>query len=468
MESTILIRNARAIVTCDGQDRVYYDSDMLIQGPKIVKIGKNLTDPHDQEIDATDKFVYPGLINTHHHFFQTFVRNLKTIDYPNMTVPQWLDKIYRIFQMVDDQVIYYSSLTAMADLLKHGCTCAFDHQYCFTKATGKAPVDRQMEAARLMGFRFVAARGTNTLPRWKGSTIPDEMCETTAEYLDDCQRLLALYHDPEPFSMRQIVLAPCQPINCTEDTFLETIRLARSAGVHMHTHLCEGENSSMVRRFGVRSLEWCRRIGFVGSDIWLAHGRETLPEEYALLAENHMGISHCPAPTMLGGSEILDIPGMRKAGIPISLGVDGCATNDGSNMLDTLRLAYLMQTFLGKKRGGCPSPYEMLKLATVGGAEMIGRPELGQLAAGKAADLFMIDARRLEYAGALHDPASMLAKLGVTGPVWLTMINGRVVYRDDHLTGVDEAKLLQEGEQVCTRVLRDTCEAFAPYRRNPQ
>ena len=128
MESTILIRNARAIVTCDGQDRVYYDSDMLIQGPKIVKIGKNLTDPHDQEIDATDKFVYPGLINTHHHFFQTFVRNLKTIDYPNMTVPQWLDKIYRIFQVIDDQVIYYSSLTAMADLLKHGCTCAFDHQ----------------------------------------------------------------------------------------------------------------------------------------------------------------------------------------------------------------------------------------------------------------------------------------------------------------------------------------------------
>ena len=137
MESTILIRNARAIVTCDGQDRVYYDSDMLIQGPKIVKIGKNLTDPHDQEIDATDKFVYPGLINTHHHFFQTFVRNLKTIDYPNMTVPQWLDKIYRIFQMVDDQVIYYSSLTAMTDLLKHGCTCAFDHQYCFTKATAR-------------------------------------------------------------------------------------------------------------------------------------------------------------------------------------------------------------------------------------------------------------------------------------------------------------------------------------------
>lgn len=208
-----------------------------------------------------------------------------TIDRPGLTLMQWLDDIYKVFVRIDGDVIFYASAACMADLIKHGCTCSVDHQYCYTPATGKQGVDRQMEAACLMGFRFVAARGTNTLPRWKGSTIPDEMCETTAEYLDDCQRLLALYHDPEPFSMRQIVLAPCQPINCTEDTFLETIRLARSAGVHMHTHLCEGENSSMVRRFGVRSLEWCRRIGFVGSDIWLAHGRETLPEEYALLAE---------------------------------------------------------------------------------------------------------------------------------------------------------------------------------------
>ena len=311
-----LIRNAKAIVTCDAQDHVYWNADLLIDGPRILKIGSQLPDPYDEVLDASGMFIYPGLINTHHHFFQTFVRNLKTIDYPNMTVPEWLDKAYRVFQLINDEVIFYSSLTAMGDLLKHGCTCAFDHQYCYTKSTGKAPVDRQMEAARLMGFRFVAARGTNTLPRWKGSTIPDEMCETTAEYLDDCQRLLALYHDPEPFSMRQIVLAPCQPINCTEDTFLETIRLARSAGVHMHTHLCEGENSSMVRRFGVRSLEWCRRIGFVGSDIWLAHGRETLPEEYALLAENHMGISHCPAPPCWAAARFWTSPVCARPAYP--------------------------------------------------------------------------------------------------------------------------------------------------------
>ena len=255
MSERILIRNADAVVTCDPADRVLYNSDILICGNRIEAVGSNLAAGDAQIIDAAGKYVYPGLVNTHHHFFQAFVRNLMTIDRSGLTLMQWLDDIYKVFVRIDGDVIFYASAACMADLIKHGCTCSVDHQYCYTPATGKQGVDRQMEAARLMGFRFVAARGTNTLPRWKGSTIPDEMCETTAEYLDDCQRLLALYHDPEPFSMRQIVLAPCQPINCTEDTFLETIRLARSAGVHMHTHLCEGENSSMVRRFGVRSLD---------------------------------------------------------------------------------------------------------------------------------------------------------------------------------------------------------------------
>lgn len=302
MESTILIRNARAIVTCDGQDRVYYDSDMLIQGPKIVKIGKNLTDPHDQEIDATDKFVYPGLINTHHHFFQTFVRNLKTIDYPNMTVPQWLDKIYRIFQMVDDQVIYYSSLTAMADLLKHGCTCAFDHQYCFTKATGKAPVDRQMEAASQLGIRYHAGRGVNTLPREEGSTIPANMLETTDEYLKDCERIIKLYHDPKPYSMSQIVMAPCQPINSYPETFTETVTFAREKGVRMHTHLGEGENEIMVERWGKRTLDWCGEIGFLGPDVWIAHGWELTPEEYEVLAKAGAACPTVPAPPFWAAS----------------------------------------------------------------------------------------------------------------------------------------------------------------------
>ena len=263
----ILIKNARAIVTCDAQDNVYYHSDLLIDGNKIVKIGSSLADKEARCIDAGGKYVYPGLINTHHHFFQAFVRNLMTIDRPGWTLMRWLDEIYKVFVCMDSDAIFYASLACMADLIKHGCTCSVDHQYCYTALTGDSPVDRQMEAAQMMGFRFIAARGTNTLPRSKGSTIPDEMCETTAAYIKDCERLIAKYHDPKPFAMRQIVLAPCQPVNCEVETFIETMRLAREAGVYMHTHLCEGENGDMVKRFGMRSLAWCEKVGFVGPDI---------------------------------------------------------------------------------------------------------------------------------------------------------------------------------------------------------
>lgn len=460
MSQTILVKNARAIVTCDAEDRVYYDADLLIQGPKISKIGQRLEDQADQIIDAGGKFVYPGLINTHHHFFQTFVRNLRTIDYPNMTVPEWLDKAYRVFQLVDSDVIFYSSLTAMADLLKHGCTCAFDHQYCYTTATGKTPVDRQMEAARLLGIRYHAGRGTNTLPREKGSTMPENMLETTDEFLEDCERIIKLYHDPAPYSMSQIVMAPCQPMNCYKETFVETVRLARERGVRMHTHLGEGENEVMVERWGKRTLDWCGEIGFIGPDVWYAHSWELTPEEYAALGKTGTGISHCPTPAILGGFPILPLKQLREDGVCVSLGCDGSATNDGSSLLDAMRTAWMMQAWHSKSRGGCISPYEMLKIATVNGAKTLGRDDLGSLEPEKGADLFLVDAGVLELTGTLHDPRNLLARAGVTGPVALTMVNGKVVFQNGVLTGVDERALAEEGEKVCTRVLREPCEAF--------
>lgn len=460
MGQKILLKNAAAIVSCDDQDRVYKNADILIDGPAISRIGGAIECDDAEVIRADGKFIYPGLINTHHHFFQTFIRNLVTIDYPNLLVVEWLDKIYRIFQLIDADVIYYSTLTALADLIKHGCTCAFDHQYCFTNKTGTAPVDRQMEAAAALGVRYHAGRGTNTLPRSEGSTMPDNMLETTDHYLKDCERLIGLYHDAKPFSMSQIVMAPCQPINCYEQTFIDTVALAREKGVHMHTHLGEGENPIMVERWGQRTLEWCAERGFIGPDVWYAHGWEIQPEEFPLLAESGTGVSHCPSPAILGGFPILDMRAMQAAGVPLSLGCDGSATNDSSNLLDSLRTAYLMQAYHSKERGGSLSAYDILKLATVGGAKMLGRPDLGSLEAGKAADLFIIDSGALELAGALHDPKNIIPRVAVTGPVWLTMVNGKVIYKDGTLLGVDERRLAEEGEKVCERVLRQPCEAF--------
>ena len=458
--SKILIKNAKAIVTCDEKDNVFYDSDMLIDGPKIAAIGKDIKAEDAEVIDASGKFVYPGLVNTHHHFFQTFVRNMTTIDYPNLTVMDWIDKIYRIFQKIDDNVIYYSSLTAMADLLKHGCTTAFDHQYCYTTATGKRPVDRQMEAAAQLGIRYSAGRGGNTLPREKGSSIPAAMVESTDEFIKDCERLIDKYHDAKPYAMNQIIVAPCQPINCYKDTFVESLKLARDKGVRLHTHLGEGESEGVKERYGMRTVEWCREMGFVGEDVFYAHAWELTPEEYKVLAETKTGISHCPAPAVLGGFPILDIKKLTEMGILVSLGCDGSATNDSSNELDALRMAYLMQSYHTKERGGCTSAYDMLKVATINGAKMLGRPELGSLEIEKGADLFMIDTNKLELTGARHDPKNMLARVGVTGPVWMTMVNGKVVYKDGHLTGVDEEKLAREGEEVCTKVLRNEFKNF--------
>lgn len=464
MSERILIKQAAAIVTCDGEDRVFRDCDLLIEGPKILSIGKDLSAEGARVINGEGKFVYPGLVNTHHHFFQTFVRNLTAIDYPNMMVMDWIDKIYRIFQIIDSDVIYYSTLTAFADLIKHGCTCAFDHQYCYTNKTGKTPVDRQMEAAELLGIRYHAGRGTNTLPRSMGSGIPDNMLETTEEYLKDCERLIQTYHDPNPCSMRQIVMAPCQPINCCEDTFRETVIMAREKGVRMHTHLGEGENAAMVERYGKRTMDWCADMGFIGEDVWYAHDWEVTPKEYRILAETKTGISHCPSPAILGGFPILDIKGMKDAGILISLGCDGSATNDSSNLLDALRMAYMMQANHTKERGGCVSAYEMLKVATINGARTLGRPDLGSLEPGKGADLFLIDTRKLELAGALHDPRNLIARVGLTGEVWLTMINGKVVFENGVLTGIDEEKLAAQGEAICTKIIREPSEAFDGLR----
>jgi len=456
-----LIRNAQAIVSCDEKDSVYKDSDLLIEGQKIIEIGQSLSaEGVDEIIDCKNKFIYPGLINTHHHFFQTFIRNTIKVDYPNMTVPEWLDNIYPVFKLVNNDVIFYSSLTAMADLLKHGCTTAFDHQYCYTKRTGMEPVDRQMEAAQLLGIRYTAGRGTNTLPRSEGSTMPEEMLETTAEFISDCQRLIEKYHDSDPFSKSQIVVAPCQPLNSYKDTFVESVKLARSHNVHLHTHLGEGENEVIQQRWGMRSLNWCEEIDFIGEDVWFAHGWEMTDEELNRLAKYKTGVSHCPAPAVLGGFPILDFNQFKEKGVLLSLGCDGSATNDSSSLLDSLRMAYLMQAFHSKQRGGCITPYELLKIATINGAKTLGRDDIGSLEIGKAADLFMIDTTNLELTGTWHDPANLLARGGVTGPTWLTMVGGNVVSREGKLVGIDEEKLSYEGEKVCTDALRNCCNAF--------
>lgn len=454
----ILIKEAAAIIVGDKERRVLYDADILIEGARIKKIGRNLSQGMRlgtyEIIDGRHFFIYPGLVNTHHHFFQAFIRNNVWLDWSRLSVMEWIETIYPFFAAMTPEAIFYSSLISMTDLVKHGCTTAFDHQYCYPAHAGKELVDRQMEAAQLMGMRFHAGRGANTLPAEDGSMLPEAMIEDTDTFINDLDRLVSAYHDNGRFSMRQIAAAPCQPINCTLDTFTETVRFARDRGILMHTHLGEGEDPAMVERYGIRSLSWCREAGFLGPDVWIAHGWDLQEKEIQLMAESSTGISHCPSPIFLGGFTIPDIPMLYAKGVRLGFGCDGQASNDNSNLLETVRNSYLLQCLTAAAREfPIPEPADFLRIASAGGASLLGRNDIGMLLPEMAADMFFINVDRLEYIGALHDPASLPVKVGISGTVDMTIINGRIVYRDGRFTGFDERKAVEAAKKTVMEVM---------------
>ncbi len=453
-----LFRSCDAIVTCDDARTIYRNSDLLVSGNRVEKIARDIPGdvlPEGTDIiDASGHFIYPGLINTHHHFFQCFVRNNAELDWTKLTVIEWLDRIYPVFCRLDEECFYHSSVVAMGELIKHGCTTAFDHQYNFPRHAGKNIVDRQFEAASLLGMRFHAGRGGNTLPKSQGSTIPDEMRESTDEFISDCARLIDTYHDSDPFSMRQVAIAPCQPVNSYRETFVESIALARDKGVLLHSHVGEGESEVIKQRTGMRTVDWCEDIGFVGEDVWLAHCWELTSEEISKLAQTKTGVSHCPEPVYLVGAEVTPIPEMEAMGVRISLGADGAASNDNSNLMHCIHSAYMLQALVASSRAHpVPDPQRFLHYATRGGADVLRRPDLGVLGVGMAADLFAIDTRKIEFVGTLHDPESLIAKVGIADNVDLTMINGQVVWRDGEFPGIDEMQLAAQAQHHVNRVV---------------
>lgn len=445
----LLIKNIKSLVSCDNDNTVYQDVDLLIQGGIIKGIEHDIANPSGfDELDASGCIVYPGLVNTHHHFFQAFVRNRVELDWSQLTLMQWLDSIYPIFARMTEDDIYHASIVSLADLIKHGCTTAFDHQYNYTKNAGTHVIDRQFEAAELFGVRFHAGRGTNTLPMSEGSTIPDDMCESTSSFLKDCERLIKTFHDDSAGSMRQVVVAPCQPVNAYPETFSQSAALAREYGVQLHTHLGEGESATLFERHGMRSIEWCEKYQFFGSDTWYAHGWEFKKSEIERLANTNTGISHCPAPVFLVGAEITNLSYMHQCKVRLGLGVDGQASNDNSNLLECVRLAYLLQC-LNAQNLDCPIPqaHEYLKIACAGSASLLGRKDIGSLEIGKAGDCFAVNVDGLEYVAATHDPSSLPSKVGVSEPTQFTVIGGKAVWNDGEFPGLDERALVSAATQ---------------------
>ena len=446
----LLIRNISKLVSCDESDTVYENVDLYAEDGVIRAIGPKLEKPAEEVLDARHMLCYPGLINTHHHLYQQFSRNLPQVQ--NMELFDWLKTLYEIWKNLDTDVVRLSSLTGMGELMKHGCTTCFDHHYVFPAGAGDL-IGTQFEAASELGIRMHCSRGSMDLSVKDGGLPPDSVVQTVDEIMKDSARLIETYHDPAFGSMQQLALAPCSPFSVSAELLRQSAILARQYHVRLHTHLCEtkDEENYMLAREGMRPLAFMQTLGWVGPDVWYAHGIHFNDDELKLLAETGTGVCHCPASNMKLASGIARIPDMLKLGVPVGLGVDGSASNDGSSLMEELRTAFLLHRLNSSREA--PSGYDFLKIATRGSARLLGRDDIGSLSVGRCCDLFLIDSRRLELVGACYDPKAVLATVGVRGPVDYTVVNGRITVREGRLTRIDEEATAREARMVCEKYL---------------
>ena len=435
--ASLLISNADAIVTVDDQDRVLTHANLLIEDGVITYLGPEAREA-DQVIDGRGSFVYPGLINTHHHLYQTFTRNLPQVQ--KMELFPWLTALYEIWRGLTDSRVYYSALTGMGELVRFGCTTVMDHHYVFPRDGAEQFLARQFDAAAALGIRFHATRGSMSRGKSDGGLPPDDLVQPVDVILRESQRLVEAFHDPSPFSYRQVSLAPCSPFSVTTDLLKESAVLARSLGVRLHTHLCEtkDEERFCLEVVGQRPLSYMASCGWLGEDVWFAHGIHFNDDELRLLAETKTGVAHCPVSNMKLSSGVCRIPEMLQLGVPVGLAVDGSASNDCSNLLQEIRAAYLLHRLTWSD--AAPTGYDLLKMATRGSAAVLGRSDIGQLAVGKAGDLFLLDARGLDLVGATLDPGCLLGTVGYSKPAQWVVVGGKPVAQAGRLLGIDEAE----------------------------
>jgi len=440
----IVIKNAMCMATMDDSGRVLKDSDIEIQGKKISKIEKNIPTEGAEVISGEGKLVLPGFINTHHHFYQTLTRNLKEAQ--DAKLFDWLVYHYEVWRHISMEGIYQSTRLAMAELLLTGCTTTSDHLYFVHRKNQKNAVEyfgQQVRAAEELGMRFHLARGSMSRGRSQGGLPPDDTVQDEKSIMQDSEKIIDAYHDETEFSMLRVFLAPCSPFSVTTDLMKEAAALARDKGVCLHTHLCEtrDEEEYSIEKYGRRPYELMEYLGWTGSDVWYAHGIHFNDDEIKRLGKSRTGIAHCPVSNLRLGSGIARVPDLLKAGARVGLAVDGSASADSSNMLRELKSALLVHR-VGSGVSEMPA-YTVLKLATGGGAEILGRSDIGVLKEGKAADIAIFNMDKIDYVGALHDPPAALLFCGTDDRGDTVIVNGKIVVKDSALCHIDERELIE-------------------------
>jgi len=449
--TTLLVKNARVVVTHDAQRRQIYGGGLFVRDQVIEKVGKTEQMPEeaDQVIDAQGLAIVPGLVNTHHHFYQTLTRAVPGSQ--NEELFDWLVRLYPIWGELTDEAVYTSTLTAMAEMILSGCTTSSDHLYLYPN---NSTLDAQARAAKEIGMRFHVTRGSMSLGRSKGGLPPDHVVQEEDEILKDCQRVIETFHDPNPYSMLRVSLAPCSPFSVTSSLMREAARLARSyKKVMLHTHVAEtrDEEAFCMKLFGQRPAAYMQSVDWTGPDVWWAHSIFVDADEIKMLAETGTGVAHCPSSNMRLGSGICPVREMLDAGVKVGLGVDGSASNDSSHVFTEARQAMLLQ----RVKGGAAvfSVQEALELASMGGAAVLGRDDIGSLEPGKAADFVGVNLNTLSMAGgAVHDPLAALL-LCTIDRVDLSVINGRVVVRDGQLLTIDVGRLVERHNQIAAEMV---------------
>ncbi|HMR29792.1 MAG TPA: 8-oxoguanine deaminase [Geminicoccaceae bacterium] len=450
MGKTLLVRNADVLVTMDGARREIAGGGVLIEDNRIAAVGASAELPAraDEVIDMAGHIVLPGLVNTHHHMYQSLTRAVPAAQ--DAELFGWLTSLYPLWARLTPEMIGVSTQVAMAELILSGCTTSSDHLYIYPNG---CRLDDSIEAAAAIGMRFHASRGAMSVGESQGGLPPDRVVEDEAAILRDARRLIETWHDPAPLSMLRIAVAPCSPFSVSRELMREAAVLARSYGVSLHTHLAENINDIAYsrERFGMTPAEYAEDLAWVGPDVWHAHCVQLDEPGIALFARTGTGVAHCPCSNMRLASGIAPVRRMRDAGVPVGLGVDGSASNDGGHMLNEARQALLLQ-----RVGFGPaalSARDALEMATLCGARVLGRDDIGALAPGMAADLVAFDLGGIGFAGGLHDPVAALV-FCASASVSLSVINGRVVVRDGRLATIDLPVAIERHNRLAAELAR--------------
>jgi len=455
--ATLLIRHATVLVTMDDQRREIPDGALLARDGWIEQVGSTdeLPAVADEVLDLTDHLVLPGLINTHHHFYQTLTRAVPAAQDADLF--HWLKTHYPIWAGLVPDDIRISTLLALAELALSGCTTASDHLYIFPNG---CRLDDEIEASKQVGMRLHASRGSMSLGESQGGLPPDKVVEEEDEILSDTRRVIEVYHDPQPGSMTQIVVAPCSPFSVTPELMRQAAAMARSYGVQMHTHLAEtlDEEQFCLQKFGHRPLAYAEELDWAGDDVWFAHAVHINPTEVGRIASSGIGVAHCPSSNMRLASGIAPVRRYLTAGVKVGLGVDGSASNDSSHMLAEARQALLLS-----RVGAVVAPEidgqktlltarQVLEMATIDGAAVLGRDDIGSLEPGKCADFIAIDLNRVEFSGGLHDPVASTV-LCASVPVDLNYVHGKPVVVDGQLVTCDLDLVIEAHNRAASRLV---------------